>query len=122
MRSYTPRRLPTDEATLRKRIGGFGLDIVIFSEAPDRPRLFRVLLCREQTYAACDVHLALDVVSVPSDWAGWPSSGCLSGALTRSGLYEVLQWTDRATALARYQGMLRELPPEGAKPVLRLCE
>lgn len=64
-----------------------------------------VLLLRDGEYAVCSIYSGQAGVMAKNYGAG--GGGVLSGPLTRGCLREVLQWTDRATAILRYRSLAR---------------
>jgi hypothetical protein len=94
-----------DRNILAKLLDRFGFDVVIAVEDADGNCVVLLRDGLSPSYAVCRIHSAFDVATAPR-FSGPAATGTLSAAVTKHGLADLLDWTDRATALARYQSMV----------------
>ncbi len=81
-------------------------DLVMHREVGDDEHV--VMLCDRSAYAVCRVFPSRQISTSPN-FHVQNGTGLLNAPLTPDGLRELLHWTDRKTALARFTLMLREL-------------
>lgn len=86
--------------SVRSLIACHGVDVVLSRQLDDDR--FAVLVCRQPGYAACYVHPAAGTLSAVNYRDGL-SDAMLRGSVTRRALDEVLDWTDRAEAVRRFE-------------------
>ena len=88
--------------SVRSLIACHGIDVVL-SRQFDTDR-FAVLVCRFPDYAACYVHPAAGSLSAVNYRDGM-TDALLRGPVMRRVLDEVLDWTSRAEAVRRFEGL-----------------
>lgn len=71
-----------------------------------------VLLAKDGAYAACKTQPQRRIAMTPNYQAN--GYGLLSGPLTSAGLGDLLQWTDRSSAIERFR-KLASLPDGGVR-------
>ena len=69
-----------------------------------------VMWCNREHYAVCRVHPRSQIATSPN-YHVQSGIGLLSAALSEEGLQDLVHWTDRAEALARFTALSNEEAP-----------
>lgn len=107
-----------DRTIFNEIMGNLGFDIVMAHTDAQNNVVTLLRLGDQAEYAVCRVHPSLEVATAPR-FEGETEHGTLSAATTRHGMKDLLDWTDRATALARYESMVGGAPRSDARAFLR---
>lgn len=89
------------------------MEVVITHNCGDDEHI--VLMTKSREYAVCRMDFNRMVASAPNYFRGFPN-GILSASLSKDGLEELLDWTDRESAMRRYSKLVSgtdEPPIEG---------
>ncbi|MDK9702444.1 MAG: hypothetical protein OEL20_04840 [Sulfuritalea sp.] len=85
--------------------GQFGVDVVMTHADINQHCVTLLRLRKAPVYAVCRVHPTLEVATAPR-FDGEHERGTLSGAISSHGMKDLLDWTDRGTAVDRYRSMV----------------
>lgn len=99
-------------SSLSEQVAPF--DLVMHREVGEDEHV--VMLCNRTAYAVCRVFPSRQISTSPN-FHVQNGTGLLNAPLTPDGLRELLHWTDRKTALARFTLMLRDLAA-GVRPAI----